>query len=101
MNTKQKIIDEIKNGEKKDYYQACIKKDMIFDIVVDNVKYEITAGGDEPLPTQCSAYGNCGAIAWRIPESIPGVCKEKHVFTSEELEFVWADDDDILEALGI
>lgn len=92
MNTKQQIINEIKNGEKKDYYQACIKKDITFDIVVDNVKYEITAGGDEPLPTCVNSYAACGATAWRIPSILPGICNEKHEFTSEELEFIWAEE---------
>ena len=82
MNNKQKIINEIKNGEKKNFYQDCMKKGCAFDIIVDGHKYEF-----RPRDIDSSAdndYAEFGAIAWS---------KDKeYEFKSDELEFVLAEE---------
>ena len=82
MNTKQKIIDEIKNGDKKDYYQKCIKGSCAFDIVVDGHKYEFRPRMFDPYAA--NGYLEHGAEAWSKDKT--------YEFKGKELEFVWAEE---------
>lgn len=82
MDIKQKIINEIKNGEKKDYYQACIKRGCAFDIVVDGHKYEFRPSMFSRY--EDNAYAEYGATAWSKDKT--------YEFKSSELEFVLAEE---------
>ena len=82
MNNKQQIINEIKNGEKKNFYQNCMKKGCAFDIVVDGHKYEFRPRMFDPYSD--NSYAAHGAEAWSKDKT--------YEFKRKELEFVWAEE---------
>ena len=38
---KAKILNELKNGKSREFYKNCYMKDYAFDVVVDDIKFEI------------------------------------------------------------
>lgn len=38
---KAKILNELKNGKSREFYKHCYMKDYAFDVVVDDMKFEI------------------------------------------------------------
>ena len=38
---KAKILNELKNGKSREFYKNCYMKNHAFDVVVDNMKFEI------------------------------------------------------------
>lgn len=83
MDTKQKIIDEIKNGAHKSIYRDCIKKGCAFLIVVDDVTYEF-----RPIIVRIDSnwnpYCEGGAEAWSKDKT--------YKFKCTEIDFVWREE---------
>ena len=44
---KAKILNELKNGKEREFYKNCYMKDYAFDVVVDDMKFEIHPYGLE------------------------------------------------------
>ena len=44
---KAKILNELKNGKEREFYKHCYMKDYAFDVVVDDMKFEIHPRGLE------------------------------------------------------
>ena len=44
---KAKILNELKNGKSREFYKNCYMKDHAFDVVVDNMTFEIHPYGLE------------------------------------------------------
>ena len=44
---KAKILNELKNGKSREFYKHCYMKDHAFDVVVDDMKFEIHPCGFE------------------------------------------------------
>lgn len=44
---KAKILNEFKNGKSREFYKNCYMKDHAFDVVVDDMKFEIHPRGLE------------------------------------------------------
>ena len=45
--SKAKILNELKNGEKHEFYKKCYSNDYAFDIVVDGKKLEVHPSGSD------------------------------------------------------
>ena len=88
MDIKQQIINEIANGDKKSFYQDCIKKGHAFPIATDSGMYEFRANEMWLDPNQDNTYFTSGATATNCHTD------KEYKFTGKELEFVGTEKDE-------